>query len=196
MTEKKYKMSFSTGGAFYQESLILAKRYTDIQDWNETRKEALSSNLLQTRTKSSAIRIIREIMSRLQCLKSNEMSLLIHGERNEQNSVLWVAICRNYQFIYEFSTEVIRENYLNFNYELSYTDFDSFFNRKADWNDHLDHISDMTRKKLRQVLFKMLREIEIIDKNKVIIPSILSPRLIDTIENPVHDLCIFPTTVM
>ena len=52
-----------------------------------------------------------------------------------------------------------------------------------DWYEELESISDSTRKKLRQVLFKMLREAGIISKDKSIIPSILSPQLIDIMES-------------
>lgn len=194
MTKKKYKMSFSTGGIFYHESLILAELYLVNPEWKEINAQALEENLLQTRTKSTAKRIVREIISRLKQLSSAELSLLVKGDRVEQNSILWIAVCRNYEFIREFSVEVIREYFLTYQYQLSYDDFDAFFYKKADWYEELDNISESTRKKLRQVLFKMMREVDLIDKDKSIIPAVLSQEIIDIITaHRKEDLSIFPT---
>jgi hypothetical protein len=193
MPPNKYKMSFSTGGIFYQESLTLTDLYAHTSDWNAVKTIALNDNVLQTRTESSAKRIIREIITRLQCLTQEELSLLMNGDRSEQNSLLWLAVCRNYQFIHEFAVEVIREQFLNFQYDLGYEAFDRFFYRKMEWHEALEKISDNTRKKLRQILFKMLREVDIISNDKLITPAVLSPYLISIITtSSVEDLCIFP----
>jgi len=194
MVNKKYKMSFTTGSIFYQESLIFAELYLNGLAWKDVRAKALEANLLQARTESTAIRITREIVTRLICLTDDELKLLIKGDRSEQNSILWISVCRKYLFIREFSTEVIRENYLNYQYELSYSHFDSFFYKKMDWNEDLESISEMTRKKLRQVLFRMLREVEIISDDKNIIPAVLPLRVIDIMKNnSSEDFYIFPT---
>jgi len=193
MKKNKYKMSFSTGGVFYHESLKLAELYLSTQDWKAVKTEALDKNLLQVRTNSTAKRIIREIVIRLECLSKRELQMLLTGDRIEQNALIWIAICRSYQFIFEFSTEVVREHYLNYQFDLSYDDFDSFFYRKADWNEDLEKISESTRKKLRQVLFKMLREVELISEDKKIIPAVLPLRLIKLLKNHTSkDLTIFP----
>ena len=186
-------MSFSTGGIFYQESLSLAKLYAQLSGWGEVKATALENNVLQTRTESSAKRIIREVITRLQCLTPEELTLLTNSARSDQNSILWIAVCRNYTFIREFAVEVIREQYLNFQYDLSYEDFDSFFYRKMEWNEELETISDSTRKKLRQILFKILREVDIISEDKSIIPAVLPPYLIDIIATySIEDLYVFP----
>jgi len=64
---------------------------------------------------------------------------------------------------------------------LSHEDFDSFFNRKSEWHSELDEVRPATRKKLRQVLFKMLREADLLTANNMINAAMLSPRLIDVI---------------
>lgn len=148
---------------------------------------------MQARTASTAKRIIREILTRLMCLTEKELQLLVDGDRTEQNALIWIAICRNYQFIYEFSTEIIREHYLNYQFDISYNDFDAFFYHKADWHEEIEAISDSTRKKLRQVLFKILREVQIISEDKKIIPAVLPLRLVKHLNNQApKDFAIFP----
>jgi hypothetical protein len=77
---------------------------------------------------------------------------------HEQKQLLWLAVCKRYAYIREFSVEVLNEKYLRLDYELTEFDYDVFFSRKADWHIELDKLTDSTRKKLKQVLFRMLRE--------------------------------------
>ncbi len=193
MNTEKYSLSFVGGALFHQESVRLATLYQEKGDWNEVRDEVIDRNLLQARTTSSAKRICREICSRLKRLKEDELELLVEGNHHEQAYLLWVAVCRNYRFIYEFSVEVIRERFLMLRYDLNYEDFDAFFNAKMEWHEELEKVATTTRNKLRQVLFRMLREVEILSSDNSIIPATLSPRLIDVIcSHADQDLTLFP----
>ncbi len=163
MNTEKYSMSFTTGALFHQESVKLARLYLEKGDWNEVRDEVIARNLLQARTTNSAKRICREICSRLKCLNRDELELLVEGNHQEQAYLLWLAVCRRYHFIYDFSAEVIRERFLTLRYDLSYEDYDAFFNAKMEWHEELEKITTATRNKLRQVMFKMLRETELLN---------------------------------
>lgn len=170
-------MSFTTGGLFFNESLVVAEIESDIGDWQKTRDKILADNLLQTRTISSAKRRVREICARLQLLSESQIQLLLDGTRQEQQYLLWLAVCKRYLFISEFATEVVREKYLRMDMALQSSDYDIFFEHKAEWHQELDQLKDSTRAKLRQVLFKILREAEIISSNNLIIPGLLSEQL-------------------
>ena len=72
-------------------------------------------------------------------------------------------------------------------------DFDSFFNRKSEWHLELDEITPATRGKLRQVLFKILREADLLTANNMIHAAMLSPRLLDLIhQGSRRDILHFP----
>ena len=193
MNTGKYNLSFVGGALFHRESVKLAGRYLEKGDWNAVRDEVMARNLLQARTTSSARRICREICSRLKRLNKDEMELLVEGDHQEQACLLWIAVCRHYRFICEFSIEVIRERFLTLRYDLGYEDFDVFFNAKMEWHEELGKIATSTRSKLGQVLFRMLREAEILDSDNAIIPATLSPRLINVIcSHASQDLYLFP----
>ncbi len=193
MNTEKYSLAFVGGALFHQESVRLAELYLEKGDWNAVRNDVIVGNLLQARTTSSARRICQEICSRLQRLNKEELVLLVEGNHQEQAYLLWIAICRSYRFIYEFSLEVIRERFLTLRYDLGYEDFDAFFNAKMEWHEELEKIATSTRNKLRQVLFRMLREAEILSSRNTIIPATLSPRLIDVISSRANqDLYLFP----
>lgn len=170
----KYRMSFTTGGLFLNESIKIAKVYQQLRDWEKTKEKVFQDNLLQYSSQKTTQRVFREIKIRLQQLNKEMMDILIDGDRKEQQVILWIAICKAYKFIGEFSTEIIREKYLMMNHILTSEDYMSFYNSKADWHEELDNQSDMTIQKQRQVVFRMLHEAEILSSNDTILPIIPS----------------------
>ena len=96
-------------------------------------------------------------------------------------------------FIYDFSKDIVRERYLTLKYDLPTEEFDSFYNKKEQWHEELEKISDSSRYKLRTVLYKILLEAEIIDKNKIILPTMPSIHFIKLIaKTDLDDLLVFP----
>lgn len=174
-------MSFTTGGLFHRESVNLAALYLDLGDWNSVRDKVIAENLLQTRTLNTLKRVCREVVSRLRTLSQSELEFLIEGSHQEQAYLLWLAVCRRYRFIADFAIEVLRERYITLKADLTHEDFDSFFNRKSEWHLELDQITPATRRKLRQVLFKILRDADLLAANNMINAAILSPKLLDVI---------------
>lgn len=167
-----YRMSFTSASLLSRESVIIAQAYRETGDWQKAREECLSRNLLQAKKPSSATRTVRELIGRLKTLTADQLELLLNGSHIEQLHMLWLAVAKRYRFIQEFSEEVIREKYLKLDTLVGYDDFDSFFNAKADWDTGLDRLSDSTRKKIRQVLFRMLHEAEILTSGNMIIPAL------------------------
>lgn len=190
-----YIMSFSAGGLYLLESIEIAALYLELCDWEIVRRKAVESNLIQVRTISSSVRIIREICFRLGRLNIDELKILIEGTIQEQRQILWLAICRHYRFIYEFSVEVVREKYLCLNLDLYKGDYDAFFNSKAEWHEELGQLTENTRMKLRQVVFRMLREADLLTKANKINPAMLTPCVVQTIhKRSPADLSVFPTS--
>ena len=177
MRNDSYILSFTAAGVLRTESVLLAKLHGRLGDWEEVRAKAVSDNLLQARKSASAVRICRELVLRLQGLSPAELAVLREGTGPEQDQLLWIAICRRYRLIAEFALEVLRERFLDFGPPLKLSDFDTFYNRKADWSAELEEPALTTRKKLRQVLFRMLREVGLISANGSIQPALLSERL-------------------
>ena len=193
MKSERYSMSFSTGSLFRLQSVKLAELFLDYGDWNTVRNKVLSENLLQSRTLNTLKRVCQEIISRLKTLVPCELDFLVHGNPQEQGYLLWIAVCRRYRFIAEFAIEVVRERYISLKTDLHYEDFDSFFNRKSEWHSELDEIMPATRSKLRQVLFKILQEADLLTADHTIHAAILSPRLLETISGSKHqDVLLFP----
>ncbi len=188
-----YLMSFGTGGLHINESVAIARLHVAGTDWDATAIQAQESGAFPVRKASSERRYIREIVNRLKRLSPDEMALLIDGERSEQAALLWLAACRAYRFIAEFAIEVLSDRFLSLRTALSYEDFDAFLAAKEEWSPKLAALSVSTRAKLRAVLFRLMREAEILSQDNRILEAMLSPRLLAVIQagNP-DELRYFP----
>lgn len=190
-----YRLSFSACGLCVFESVQLAQLYLERRDWDDVKGVADNEKLLGFRTQSSSKRTLRELIARLLTLSEAELKLLIETDRSEQALLIWLAVCRTYPFVAQFATEVLQERVMSLRMAVSYSDFDQFYDDKAEWNDALAKISPSTRTKLRQVLFRMLREADILSKDGTLHPVYLPVALKDDIIK--HDpkgLNYFPTT--
>jgi len=193
MRHGKFNLSLTTGGLFLRESVQLARLHVSGMDWHEVRQRAAADNLLQARTISSSQRQSREIISRLKTLQSDELDYLIHAAPQEQAYLLWLAICRYYPIIAAFAVDVLHERYLSLLHTLHYEDFDAFCNKQSAYHPELDALSQNSRKKFRQVLFRVLRETDILSAANTINGALLSPRLVDLIRrHSPGELLFFP----
>ncbi|MET3124313.1 hypothetical protein AAKU67_003928 [Oxalobacteraceae bacterium GrIS 2.11] len=191
----RYRLSFTTGGLFLQEAPIVVERYLALRDWSKTRDQVRSDNLLQVRTSAAALRISKELIARLELLESDELEELVQGSARDRGYLLWVAACRRYAIIHDFAVEVLREHYLLMRRQLSFGDYDAFYNAKALWHTELDEIASSTQHKLRQNLFRMLRDADLISDRQQIQGAMLSPRLAQLLARRGCDkLLVFPVT--
>jgi hypothetical protein len=195
---QSYKMSFSTGGLFLNESLEVARLHRDDEPWPDTIARALEVGTTSLPKAASQRRTLREIANRISMLTDEELYFFINdADRNEQQALLWLATCRAYRFVREFAVDVICDRYLSYQLDLPLESFDMFFAAKADWDDGLASISDTTLNKLRQILFRMMREAGILSAENRIQSTYLSTPLKLLIESTEPaDLAVFPGVIV
>lgn len=186
------KLSLTLRAAMIHENLIIAEEYNKFKNWTQVRDEVISNNLLQSRTDSTLKTIYGEVSKRLKNLTDEELALMIESDADVKHLV-WLAICRQYPFTYQFAVEVLSEYYDRSRYQLYSEDYDAFLNAKAEWHSNLDNITQKSRYKSQQIMFKMLVECGLITKEKEILHQQLSPKLRELIsQNNIDDLRLFP----
>lgn len=193
-SELHYRMSFVVGGLYVNESVELAQLHAESESWESTLQKATHAGLASLPKIASRRRTLREIIIRISQLTSSETEYLVtHADRSEQQALLWIATCRAYRFVREFTIEMVRERYLSLKLDLPLETFDTFFAAKAEWDDGLSKITPSTRSKLRQILFRMLREAGIISEDRRILSPDVSARLRTMLEDrSPQDLLLFP----
>jgi hypothetical protein len=191
----RYRLSFTTGGLFVQEAASVAAAYLVTKDWAKARTQTRQENLLQVRTAAAVTRVSKEVTARLEHLDDVELQALLDLNLHDRASLLWVAACRRYAFIREFATEVLRENHLHLRRQLTFNDYESFYSAKALWHAELDQLAISTQHKLRQNLFRMLREADLLSDAELILPAVLSQELTTILARQGRrDLLVFPAS--
>lgn len=190
---QKYSMSFTAGSLLQRESILLAQTYLELKDWQLVKDHSIETNILQARTISSLKRISVELINRLTNLRDSEIELLVDSNSQNQAYLLWTALCRRHTFIADFAVEVLREFFLSYKGQITVEDYESFFHRKAEWHEELEDMSPSSKYKVRQVLFKMMREVGLLTAHNMINPSLPSPKVLQEIQkhNP-NDVLVFP----
>jgi hypothetical protein len=175
---EKYDFSYTSTSLRLQELLKVA---TAMQEG----RELDFTNELGGGKTSTGKRRKTEFEKRLKGLTPDELELLIHGDLISQRQLAYISICKTFGFIRDFTVEVLREKLLVFDYQITDGDYITFFRRKAELYPEMEELSDVTVKKLRQVLFRMLEEAGLIDssKSRVIQPQIVDHKLIDVVLN-------------
>jgi len=91
--------------------------------------------------------------------------------------------------------EVLREHHLLRRRQITLGDYDNFYNSKALWHPELDALAPSTQSKLRQNLFRMLREADLLSAQHLIQPALPSLHLAQLLaQQGLEQLLVFPAT--
>ncbi|WP_245512219.1 DUF1819 family protein [Rhizobium leguminosarum] len=187
-------MSFSIGGLMVNESMALARQCRPQETWPNARARLVSEGISSFPKLASKTRVLREIFDRVSQLTQEERAFLLEeADRSEQQALIWLAVCRTYAFVREFAIEVIEERFLSWRPDLGHEAFDRFLAEKAEVDESLSELSASTCAKLRQVLFRILRESGVLGAEGRIQQIWLSARVKALIyEQCPEDIRVFP----
>ncbi|WP_182911317.1 DUF1819 family protein [Actinomyces sp. 2119] len=181
-TPEAYRLSFVVGGLLATEATIAAPLYLELRDWAAVRQALNAGNLLHARTRSTAVRLTRELIQRLSVLTDAEIAYLDTAPGPDRLHLMWVALCRHYLLVAEFAQEVVHDHYLLGVSRLVPADFERFWDSKAMWHAELEETRPATRTKLRTNLFLALRQSGMLADDATIVSPLLSPEVLDFLD--------------
>jgi hypothetical protein len=157
-------MSFTAGAAMLNETYAVAEAFLDCdKDWNRTKGRTFRENLMNKEKVSSNQRYFALMKQRIEALNEAELQMLVGSSVAVQRQLVLLAICKAHAFVYDFITENVRESFYNMNERISHANFNEFFNEKKYEHPELEQISDLTVAKMRQVIFRILEQTELIE---------------------------------
>lgn len=176
------------------ESLAIAQSYRTGEPWAAARERLLQEGASALPKLASQTRALREVYDRIgQLTEAERRWMLEEADRAGQQAMMWLAICRTYRFVREFAVEVISDRVASWRLELGHDVFDRFLAGKAEFDQSLAELSPSTCAKLRQVLFRILRESGLLSERGRIETVWLPLRMKLLIEeNSPEDLRVFP----
>jgi hypothetical protein len=180
--ESTYRLSFTAASLRLGETVTVAKAAYDagISNLKDIRDIGVVFNSVKSRTTD---REFREIRKRLEHLTPKQIDILVHGDFISQKQIAFLAVCKHYDFIRDFTIDVIRDKALVFDYTINESDFNSFIKNKQQIHPELEEFSESTFKKGKQVMFHILEQAGIINNavEKMIQPQLLNPSVVKAI---------------
>lgn len=179
----KYKFSFTGASALIAETLVIAEEYKRLKDWKAVEQLLLDNNLLNKVKQTTFKREFSEIKKRLSILTHDQLQLMVQGSLDDAKAMILLSLVKSYPFLRDFIVEVVRNKYLLFDTVVSETDYIKFVNTKSLSHNELNAITEVTAKKVKQVIFKLLEQVGLITqaKNGSILKPILNSKVIDVI---------------
>ena len=181
----KYTFSFTGASALIAETMVIAEEYDRLKDWKAVEKSLLDNNLLNKVKQATFKREFSEIKKRLSLITQDQMQLMIEGSLDDAKAMILLSLVKAYSFLRDFIVEVIRYKYLLFDTLVSEIDYIRFVNTKILSHNELSTITEVTAKKVKQVIFKLVEQVGLITqaKNGTILKPILNSKVIDVIIN-------------
>ena len=187
---KKYSFSFTGASALISETLVIAKEYHKLNDWNTVQISLSDNNHLNKVKQGTFKREFSEIKKRLSLLTPNQLQLMIQGSYEEAKFMILLSLVKAYPYLFDFIVEVLLNKYLLFDRTLLNSDYTRFVNSKSLQHPELEKITETTSKKVKQVVFKLLEQVGLITniKNGIILKPFLSSEITRVIldDDPVY----------
>ena len=154
-----YNLGFTVASLRPDLARIVAEHYLAAGDWDLAKQRILSSNALQCRSASSAIRLEREFRQRLGTLTQDQLILAAKATAEDRAAIAWLAVCKSIRFAFEFASEVLRDKLAAHDALLRPSDYEAYVENKSLSHSELARLTTLSKNKVRQVLLRMLAEV-------------------------------------
>lgn len=160
------KLSFTALALGLREAEAVVPLWLELKDWPTVGQRVIEGNLFQKASGASTRRIFRELRQRLQQLLPDTLEAFNESGVEQKRQILLVAACKCYPFLFQFITGPLRDKLAVFDTRFRSEDFDIYWNHLAVESEAFDAFTDSTRKKIRQVLIRLLAEAGILSSTR------------------------------
>lgn len=159
-----YNISFTAGALMVNETSAVAEVLLDQGgDWDKARDIALQRNIMEKDKMATNKRVFTLVRQRLETLTEYQLTLLVDGVASVKRLITYLAVCKAHAFIADFVMINVRDSFFNMNEKVSHANFNEFFNEKKYIHPELEAITEQTVAKVRQVVFRILEQSELIE---------------------------------
>lgn len=159
---QNYRFSLTGASLLVSEFVELAKALKDSDyDFQNFANDGIKRDREATRKRE-----LSELILRLKQLSNDEMLFLTETRVENQKLITFLANVRLYRILREFIEEVVWDKLGVFDDQLSHRDFANFIYNKSLIHPEIENLTELTIKKVQQVIFKMLEQAGLIDSVK------------------------------
>jgi hypothetical protein len=190
-TGKKYRFSFTAGSLLLEElKLVIDAIAGDGRDLND-----LDPSVINKTRKTTSKREFGELKIRVAQLSEKELRFFYDASEEEQIQLAFIAAIRAYEFIQDFLLQVVKEKLETLDYYIVDRDYNKFIDSIEINHPEYSDLSDSTKSKIKQVMFKIFEQAGFIHsiKKRELNPYYLedSVRNLLSLEGRLKDLSIF-----
>jgi hypothetical protein len=179
-----YNAEISAGSLLLRESREIAKLLLEQADDAVWRKALVVDNVLQKKSPSSARRMASLIRNRLEATDEEHWRLVLDNDREVALQALLAAALQHSRLLDDFLTKVVKEHYHTFKRQLAVGDWSVFIAECENRDSTAASWSDSTKKKLGQVVIRILAEAGYLEssRNKQLSPIQIHPKVRDYLQ--------------
>lgn len=176
-----YPGDIVAGSLLIPESRIIAgllRKGVNEKQWHQA---IVVDNLLQKTSPVAAKRQARLIKKRLQSMPESFWELVEQSSHEIAKHALLAAAIKHSRLLGDFLDNIVRDHWRTFQKSLNNKDWEEYMNLCAQKDPCVDNWSESTKKKLRQVVFRILFEASYIDgtKSKKLLPVVIASEVRD-----------------
>lgn len=176
-----YNAEISAGSLLLKESRVIAKLLLEKADEEKWHKAINIHNLLQKKSPATAKRQTRLIRNRLELMSPELWRMVVDGTKEVAIQVLLVASIKHSKLLGDFMDKVIRSHYKTFNNQLTAREWENYLSECEHRDPSVSGWSESTRKKLGQVVFRILAEANYVDSTRSL--KLIPVRVVPEIHN-------------
>ena len=179
MAMQTYNGEIVAGSLLVKESRAVAELLLKGLDEKQFYEEILVSNVLQKRSPASAKRQAKLIRNRLQPLHQDFWEMIQNGSHEQSTQTLLAASIDHSHLLGDFIKQAIQLQIKTFQKQITYREWNSFFEECKHRDPNAAQWAESTTKKIRQVVFRILAEAQVIDSTRslTLIPFSLLPEI-------------------
>lgn len=185
MPEPRYNGEIVAGSLMVNESRKIADLLLQGLDEKAFYAALLMDNVLQKRSPATTRRQSKLIRNRLLPLHESLWLMIRDGSHEQAVQTLLAAAVMHSRLLGDFIGKVVRLQIKTFQSQVTYREWDAYFEECKHIDRSIVAWSDSTIKKIRQVVFRILAEAQIIDstRNLKIIHFSLLPEVKNLLDN-------------
>ena len=174
-----YNGDTAAGALLVEESRKIAHLLLHDVNSEQWHKAIIIDNILQKRSPLSAQRQVNLIKKRLMMMDRELWKLIYYGSSEITSQALLAASIKYSRLVGDFMDTVLREHWQTFTKTICDSDWIKFLEVCAQVDPKVETWKESTRKKLKQVVFRMLAEAKYIDntRNCKLLPVSIAPEI-------------------
>lgn len=178
----------TTGESFlYNESKTLASYLLDGEDFDVLKKRNITENLIMYKKEKAIARVNAPIFRRLAFLMEKDiLKDFVYEDISTSKYILLYAVMKTDNLVKDFIFEVYKKKVLEDLEYIEKKDMDDWYQEKMMMSETLKNVTIATENKLKQVIFKILQDANLIKKEKnrfKIIKASLKSAFVDLLDS-------------